>query len=328
MICTGVHYFYNLIRLLLYFYNSLAFGITVASILHIIQSGAFLMSKSVLRKAVSMTAMFSFLYLAFSGVVLYFVPQGRIAYWADWRFLGMSKTMYGDTHTTISMLFLLTMVLHIWLNWKPVVNYMKNSSGALVVFTKETVLGLLLAVLFVAGTLMAFSPFSNIMMFLSDYKDDYEYTLGNPPYSHAELATLTAFVARMKLDKAIAFKLLDDEGIKYSENDTLQTIARDNSTKPAEIFEIIKPAKIKNKSNSSGVGDTSKYESMMGTGIGKKTVRAVAEKVGISVEEAIKRLRQNGVEAVKSDVLKELAGESGLTPMDIYIIIDSGVKPE
>lgn len=295
------------------------------------------MSKSVLRKAVSMTAMFSFLYLAFSGVVLYFVPQGRIAYWADWRFLGMSKTMYGDTHITMSMLFLLAMVLHIWLNWKPIVNYMKNSSGALVVFTKETVLGFVLSVLFLAGTLMAFPPFSSITMFLNDYKDDYEYTLGNPPYPHAELATLTAFIARMKLDKEIAFRLLDKEGAIYSENDTLQTIARNNNTKPAVIFDIIKPAKIRkvldkpaeSEKPKSSVGvDMSKYESMMGTGMGKKTVRAAAEKAGVPVEEAISRLEKNGVEAVKSDVLKELAGKSGLMPMDIYIIIDSGVKPE
>ncbi len=95
------------------------------------------MTKSVLRKAVSMTSVFSFLYLAFSGVVMYFTPPGRIAYWADWRIFGLNKTMYNETHMTIGLLFIVCMILHIWLNWKPIMNYMSNKSGSFVFFYKR-----------------------------------------------------------------------------------------------------------------------------------------------------------------------------------------------
>lgn len=95
------------------------------------------MTKSVLRKAVSMTSVFSFLYLAFSGVVMYFTPPGRIAYWADWRIFGLNKTMYNETHMTIGLLFIVCMILHIWLNWKPIMNYMSNKSGSFVFFLQK-----------------------------------------------------------------------------------------------------------------------------------------------------------------------------------------------
>jgi galactitol-specific phosphotransferase system IIB component len=296
------------------------------------------MGKNVLRKAVSMTALFSFLYLSFSGIVLYFVPQGRIAYWADWRFMGMNKEMYGDTHITISLLFLITMILHIWLNWKPIVNYMKNRSGNLVIFTKETMLGFVLSIIFVAGTLMAVAPFSTVLDAINNFKDDYEYTLGNPPYPHAELTTLAAFIARMKFDKDKVEELFKTEGIKYSMEDTLKAIGKKNGSGPAEIFSLMKTTKkmsedvddkpIKMYEGVQNGVDMSKYESLMGSGMGQKSVAAAAENAGITVEKALERLQKYGIKAEPNSKLKKVGTEAGVMPMDVYIIIDSGVKPQ
>jgi hypothetical protein len=188
-----------------------------------------------------MASLFSFIYLAFSGIVMYFTPAGRIAYWADWRIFGMNKTMYNQTHITISMLFLVLMVLHLWLNWKPLLSYMKNRSGRLVIFTKETILGFILAVLVVWGTLALVPPFGNILFALDDIKEDYEYSLGNPPYPHAELTTMAAFIKRMKFDEAKAVEILNAEGIKYSMEENLKTIANNNNTDPAHIYALLKP---------------------------------------------------------------------------------------
>jgi len=294
------------------------------------------MNKNVLRKAVSMTGLFSFIYLTFSGVVMYITPAGRVAYWADWRMFGMNKTMYNETHVTVSLLFLVSMVLHIWLNWKPIINYMRSKSGTLIVFTRETVLGFMLSVLFISGTLGMVSPFSDILFFFEDVKDGYEESLGNPPYSHAELTTLAAFIKRMKFNERRALELLDGADIRYSMDETLKKIGENNGTDPASILKIMLPSKIEGTENQpvriyEGVQDgidMSKYENMMGSGVGKKSVANAAENAGVTLKKALERLAVYNIKAKSQSTLKDVGTEAGIMPMDVYIIIDSGVKPD
>lgn len=289
-----------------------------------------------MRKAVSMTALFSFIYLTFSGVVMYITPPGRIAYWADWSIFGMDKTMYNQTHTTMSMLFIAVMVLHIWLNWKPLFSYMKNRAGKVVVFTRETVFGLLLSVVFIVGTLTLTPPFGTVVNSLDSVKEGYEESLGNPPYPHAELTTLSAFIKRMKFDENQAVEVLQNAKIRFTMEQNLKTVAEYNNTDPAHIYEILKPTRKEGAEDEpiqmydgvqNGV-DMSKYESMTGSGMGKKNVADVAESLGLTLEEAIERLNHYDIKAEGADTLKDVGASAGVMPMDIYIIIDSGVKPE
>lgn len=294
------------------------------------------MNRNVLRKAVSMTALFSFLYMLFSGVVMYITPPGRIAYWADWRVFGMNKTMYTETHTTMSMLFVISIALHIWLNWSPIMHYMSSRSGKFVFFTKETVFGVLLAAVFIGGTLLATAPFSTVVDTLGKVKDNYEQSLGNPPYPHAELTKLSLFIKRMKFDGAQAYGILDRAKIKYSPEDTLKTIAVKNGTDPKHIYDMLKPSQREGAGGEpvtlyegvqNGV-DMSKYDSLAGSGMGRKSVENAAAKAGIPVSKALERLAKYNIKAEPGMSMKEVAGEAGITPMDIFIIIDSGVKPE
>lgn len=292
------------------------------------------MSKGVLRKTVSMTALFSFIYLAFTGIVMYVIPPGRIAYWADWRIFGMSKTMYTETHTMISMLFLVSMILHIWLNWRLLLSYMRDGSGRFIILTRETIAGILLAAVFVGGTIFMVPPFATVVNKLTDIKEGYGGSLGNPPYPHAELTKLGTFVKRMNIDTAEALSILSREGIRFIPDDTLKTIAEENATDPAHIYALLKQAQKSEPQDvhmyegvQNGV-DMSKYDSMMGTGMGKKTVKDSAGSAGISVDEAIKRLAKYSISAAPDDRLKDLGAKADMVPIDIYIIIDSGVKPE
>lgn len=43
-----------------------------------------------LRRLTSLTALTSFVLLLVTSVVVYLAPQGRVAYWADWRLWGLS----------------------------------------------------------------------------------------------------------------------------------------------------------------------------------------------------------------------------------------------
>ena len=46
-----------------------------------------------IRKITSMTMLVSFVLLLVNSVILYVVPEGRVAYWADWHMGGLTKTM-------------------------------------------------------------------------------------------------------------------------------------------------------------------------------------------------------------------------------------------
>jgi ABC-type antimicrobial peptide transport system permease subunit len=48
-----------------------------------------------IRKITSLTAGLAFLVMLLTSVILYIVPAGRIAYWADWHFVGSYKNPMG-----------------------------------------------------------------------------------------------------------------------------------------------------------------------------------------------------------------------------------------
>ncbi|MGB3224089.1 MAG: DUF4405 domain-containing protein [Desulforhopalus sp.] len=48
-----------------------------------------------MRKIVSMTLLVSLVVQVVNSVVLYIVPEGRVAHWANWIFLGLTKEEWG-----------------------------------------------------------------------------------------------------------------------------------------------------------------------------------------------------------------------------------------
>lgn len=101
-----------------------------------------------LRRTISFTVFLSFIMLSFTGLMLFITPQGRVAYWAGWTMFGLSREQYSELHTTFMVLFLVAGIWHIVLNWKPIVNYMKNKSREAKIFVPEFNLTIILTVLF------------------------------------------------------------------------------------------------------------------------------------------------------------------------------------
>ena len=73
-----------------------------------------------IRRIASLTALVSFSMLAASSIVLYVAPQGRVAYWTDWRLLGLNKTDWGNIHINLNLLLLISIGLHAYYNWSPI----------------------------------------------------------------------------------------------------------------------------------------------------------------------------------------------------------------
>ena len=88
-----------------------------------------------MRKITSMTMFVSFILLVLTSIILYIVPHGRVAYWADWHLWGLTKREWGSLHINLGFLFLFAGLLHMYYNWAPIKAYMKDRSKELKVYS-------------------------------------------------------------------------------------------------------------------------------------------------------------------------------------------------
>ena len=196
-----------------------------------------------IRRVTSLTALVSFILLITTGIVLYIVPHGRIAYWADWRLLGLSKTEWGNIHINLGLLFILSIGLHIYYNWKIIVAYLKNKTKQVEVFTKEFNVALVLSVIFVFGTYLFVPPFSWVLEINESIKNSATMKYGEPPYGHAELSSLKIFTSKMGLDLPQCMERLTKKNFKLdSAKQTINEIAKENNMSPKQLYLAMKPA--------------------------------------------------------------------------------------
>ncbi len=198
-----------------------------------------------MRKTTSLTMLVSFILLLVTSIIVYIVPQGRVAYWSNWELWGLSKTQWGNLHINLGFLFLLAGFLHLFYNWKPMLAYMKNKTKTLKIFTSDFNIALVLTVVVSVGTLLEIPPMSTVINFGTSVKDAAAEKYGEPPYGHAELSTLDTFAKKTSLDYKAAKKLLLDSGVQGVEDKiTLGELAKVNNTTPKGLFELMKPAEI------------------------------------------------------------------------------------
>ncbi|MBL7077548.1 MAG: DUF4405 domain-containing protein [Kiritimatiellae bacterium] len=192
------------------------------------------------RRLISLTALFSFVLLLLTGVVLYIVPHGRIAYWSDWHWLGLSKTQWGDLHISSGVLFVIVGIWHICLNWDAILRYLQGRRTGWRAPSVELVTALLLTGVLCVGTYMEWPPFSWTVALSEHIKDMGAEKHGEPPYGHAERSSLEVLARRMRLDPSAVLQSLEKAGIVFQdETSTLGAIARENGTTPNAIYTII-----------------------------------------------------------------------------------------
>lgn len=261
------------------------------------------------RKIVSLTMLLSFIVVVYSGVFLFIVPEGKVAYWVNWELFGLSKTQYAEVHDVGVLLFLISSVLHIYLNWNAVMNYLKNKSKKIVLFTPNFIVALLITLIFTAGSLYKFTPFESFLNIATSMDKYWAQEYGTPPFGHAELSGLKSLCSKMNLDFEKAKKLLEEKGITVnSENETLLKISERAGMTPAEVYKIIKPAKTEGSEE-------------VPTGLGKMTLQEVCKNYDIDINKALEILRSKGFSVTSESRIKELSEQKGMLPMYIYDLI-------
>ncbi|ADH84768.1 DUF4405 domain-containing protein [Desulfurivibrio alkaliphilus] len=206
-----------------------------------------------LRRVTSLTALVSFVLLMITSVVLYIVPTGRVAHWADWQLLWLSKSQWEDLHLNLGILFLLSIFLHIYYNWQPITAYLKDRLGRLRVFNGNFCLALLISLVVGVGTYLEVPPFVNIIQLSDTFKERAEEKYGEPPYGHAELSTLAEFASRLRYDLPQVKEALRKGGMEFDdEQQTVLAIAQANRVSPQQLFQLIKAEVVSDRDGSPG----------------------------------------------------------------------------
>lgn len=267
-----------------------------------------------MKKITSLSLGLSFLIMSYTGIMLFLTPHGRVAYWSDWHLWGLTKTQYGELHTTSMLTFLFFGAWHIYYNWKPIVSYLKDANRKISFTKKEFLIALLINLFFVAGTLYPVHPMKAFLQMGEKIKGYWAGEYGEPPYGHAEETKLRVFCRKMGIDLEQAKAILEKNSLVFQEDESLLTISQNNRMSPSDLFKLIRTEKPHGKD-----GD-------IPSGLGRKTLQQLSDMKKSDLNRSIELLKSKGLDDVTPDSkVKNIADELGVTPVDVYkMLTDQG----
>ncbi|MDD3342805.1 MAG: DUF4405 domain-containing protein [Sulfurospirillaceae bacterium] len=268
-----------------------------------------------LRRFISLCITFSFLIMSYTGILLFISPKGRVANWTNWELLGLDKTQYTNLHVTFMVLFLSGMLFHLYLNWAPLMCYLKNRARHFSLLTKEFLFALSINVLFIVGTLYYWTPFDQFLDFEDDVKASWEQKANKAPYGHAELSNIKDFSEKTgtNAEEIVAqFVTKKLKGVDLEKS--IAQIARENGRSPAQLFEMIDLTK-KNKTNVTT--NTNMVPLKEGGGYGKLTLNAACEQYQFDCQKTQIYLKEKGFEAKGTNTLREIADALHVSPIEL-----------
>ncbi|MFC1475642.1 DUF4405 domain-containing protein [Candidatus Zixiibacteriota bacterium] len=194
------------------------------------------------RSLTALFMLFGFLIMSITGLILYIVPVGRLAYWLDWQLFSLSKTDWENVHILSSIMFITAGAFHIFFNWKPLIHYCKSKVTAGIRLHWELSISAAVSVLLVVSALYTLPPLSYFLDLNKFLKDAWAVQADDqPPFGHAARLTLDSFVRQMDIDLAPAMEKLKTQGVVFaSPEETLEDIARANNMLPRDIYLMIK----------------------------------------------------------------------------------------
>jgi Domain of unknown function (DUF4405) len=274
-----------------------------------------------IRRIASLTAFLAFFVVLLTSIVLYIVPQGRVAYWADWRLWGLTKEQWGAIHINVGFLFLLSLALHIYYNWKPIVLYLKNKAKQLKVFTKEFNVALILILIWIVGTYAGIPPFSTIIKISDAFKASAAQKYGEPPYGHAELTSLKTFAKKMGLDLKSGMALLKEAGYEVDNAaQTLKIIAKNNGVSPQQIYLVMRRGSDKSSVFS---GKAQKLPDTPAPGTGNITLADFCIQYHLNIKVILRSLKEAKITSKEEMTIKQIAEKNQTSSIDIYERIKS-----
>jgi hypothetical protein len=256
------------------------------------------------RAFTALIVLWSFIVENVTGIVLYIVPPGRIAHWTNWKLWGFTKEQWAALHTIFGYIFLIFAAIHIYYNWKPIMNYIKKKVKAGLRMRLELAVSLILTILVFIATAASIPPFSTVMDFGTKMKNSWEESSQEPFIPHAEEMSMDELIEQVGISKEEALGLLEKKGIKIDDSGALvKDIAKQFETSPVAIYEILEKEPPQKKQT--------------GRGYGWKTLENIAQDLSIPVEDIMTFLRSEGIDARKDEVIRDVAGKNRMTPYEL-----------
>jgi len=269
-----------------------------------------------IRKITSLTAGLSFVLMVLTSVILYIVPQGRVAYWADWRLWGLTKTEWGNIHINLGLLFLIALFLHLYFNWKPITSYLKDKTRKMKVFTPNFNAALVITLAFTLGTYFLIPPFNWVITLGDQIKDHGAQKYGEPPYGHAELSSLKTFAQKMNMDLDRSLQLLEKAGYAAEDGEvTLAALAQRYGIPPQQIFLAMKNAVKTTPQENAALGS---IPDSPPPGSGNLTLADFCARYNLNMKQVVRELKLQAIGASEAQTLKEIAANKGIGPMDLF----------
>ena len=274
-----------------------------------------------LRRIVSLSLMLAITGMLTSSIILYIVPQGRVAYWAGWTLWGLSKSQWGAIHTNLGFLMLVSGSLHIYYNWRPLTSYMKNKARNFKLFTPNFNVAFAVFVLFAALTIMELPPTVWIQDLRAQLEEGSAGTLGEPPYGHAEESSLRVFLRNVGMDPDVAKANLEAAGIIVADPEiSIIDLASENGMTPRELYEVIKGPEDQRPEGPLPIPET------MPMGSGRLTLEAFCQQHNRDVAEAVRILEAEGLVVDPGLSLKDIGANNQREPLDLLDILRQGFR--
>lgn len=280
-------------------------------------------NKQSLRSFIAFIVTWAFIVLVVTGLVLYVVPQGRVAYWVHWSLAGMEKEQWGWVHMMFGGVFIVAGILHLYFNWKPFKNYFADRMKGRFELKREVVFATALTIAIFVVSAFNLPPASWVIDLNEWIKDSWVTSPElEPPFGHAEESSLAGISRKMGLDINAVVRALEEKQVKFTgKKDSLENIARANGKTPMEIYEIIRVYKLPESEQTKPLTVEDIEAKYAGTGLGRKTLEEVCGEIGIDLQSVLNKLNAVGIQAAGGDKLREVADEYDKSPIDLMVII-------
>ena len=296
------------------------------------------------RSFVSVLTALSFIGMAFTGVILFVVPPGRVANWTGWTLIGLTKHEWVGLHDWFSIIFVVASVIHLYLNWKPFVSYFKGKATKAFALRAEWAAAMVVCAVVFVGTLGDVRPFSSLLAWNENIKHSWESPQQRAPIPHAELMSFTELVRQVPdVDLETMFANLKAQGIEVESADiVLGELAEAYNMTPSRLYNIalglVGPGRGGRGQGGRGVGGGGRYaeseevgsgehgQGGSGRGFGKMTMKQYCEQMGLDVNTAVKKLRDAGFKAGPDMTIRGIADSAGGHPSEIRAIIDPPIQ--
>jgi Domain of unknown function (DUF4405) len=277
------------------------------------------------RALTSLCSLVSFILLCFTGVILYFQPHGRVAYWTKWHFLSLEKDQWGNIHIYSGLLFLVAGGFHLYYNWKTLMRYLSGKFESTLRFKRELVISGLVFVWIVVSGIGSLPPLVYVSSLGEAIKSSWVTSPDlEPPFGHAELVSLQTFCKKQRIPLDKAMSELRKAGFTVDKpQNTLAEIAESKNSSGMGVYAKIKKLEEKPEAMKPGGMWTAETveETFAGTGLGNKTISQIVKEMGLNLSKVKQRLKIANIEIQDNDRLKSIADQNATTPIKLMTII-------